>query len=658
MKVRSLSRFFMGMLAMCAIAACSNDELDVNGTNPDPDASKDAVYMNVTVQLPTGAGTRSATKPEGGTGSTEAGQDDENFVKEILLVLADKNNNFIGYGVQTGDPSNISGNNKTSYATTQKISKTVLASYYGDDETLTEDQRNIYVYVFCNPTTDLKNKIDAASKAKDETQRATWYNISGSTSETPAGVVTGNEIWKSNYFLMSTSDEAKAKKKLPFTLKEWEQYDSESNAFNFSGINKEGTSMEVNNSGLIPVERTAARFDFADKSPLKATSPCTYDVVTTTELEEEEGNQTEVTKTILQIELQKMALVNMSKDFYYLRRVSDDGTMTNAVICGIEKGANTSVDPVKAANYVVDTDADVKKAGFTNADYSTHFNFCLGNVTDGKWSIDQAARNGWFASPISTILGKKDIGGGYRIWRYATENTIPGDENNQKQGITTGIVFKGKMKATEATPPALSEALSSVSGDPKKDAILYAYSNNLYVRWTGVRDAALAAGSGTAFYTAVFGTPTNTPSAEKGKEVYSNDEESPDYLWDKWNNVSTAGDTEFNSFREKAKEANFTLYQSSNEEEGNEGYFCYYYYWNRHNDNGQNTVMGPMEFGVVRNNVYKLGVTNISRLGHPRVPENDPDPVDPGDPDESADVYFTVSVEVLPWVVRVNNIEF
>lgn len=65
-----------------------------------------------------------------------------------------------------------------------------------------------------------------------------------------------------------------------------------------------------------------------------------------------------------------------------------------------------------------------------------------------------------------------------------------------------------------------------------------------------------------------------------------------------------------------------------------------------------------MEFSVVRNNVYKLAVTNIAQLGHPRIPENDPDSPGPDTPDESDDIYLTVTCEVLPWVVRVNNIEF
>ena len=88
------------------------------------------------------------------------------------------------------------------------------------------------------------------------------------------------------------------------------------------------------------------------------------------------------------------------------------------------------------------------------------------------------------------------------------------------------------------------------------------------------------------------------------------------------------------------------------------GFYFYYFYWNRHNDNGRNGGMGPMEFAVVRNNVYKLSVTRISQLGHPRISSNDPDKPTPDKPDEDGKLYFTVNVEVLPWTVRVNNIIF
>ena len=68
--------------------------------------------------------------------------------------------------------------------------------------------------------------------------------------------------------------------------------------------------------------------------------------------------------------------------------------------------------------------------------------------------------------------------------------------------------------------------------------------------------------------------------------------------------------------------------------------------------------MGPMEFCTVRNNVYKLAVTEIKRLGHPRRADNDPDNPKPDTPDEKSDVYITVDSKVVPWVVRINNITF
>ena len=72
-----------------------------------------------------------------------------------------------------------------------------------------------------------------------------------------------------------------------------------------------------------------------------------------------------------------------------------------------------------------------------------------------------------------------------------------------------------------------------------------------------------------------------------------------------------------------------------------------------------------MKFAVVRNNVYTLCVDGSNKLGHPTPPTNpenpenpDPDPVDPTDTDEEKNYYFNVTVKVLPWVVRVNHIEF
>ncbi len=46
------------------------------------------------------------------------------------------------------------------------------------------------------------------------------------------------------------------------------------------------------------------------------------------------------------------------------------------------------------------------------------------------------------------------------------------------------------------------------------------------------------------------------------------------------------------------------------------------------------------------------------RYGHPGKPGDDPDPENPPTPNETPETWFTVELHVLPWVVRVNNIEF
>lgn len=637
------------MLAMCTIAGCSGNEL--NGSNePEvyPGHPEDAVYMNVNIQLPVGGkNTRSSTDSDSdddygtSTDGTEVGKDYENKVNGVLIVLADANNNFIAAGEHNSLPVVREG----IVNTTQKINKSALAAYYGSG-TLGTGKDQVNLYVFCNPTMELK-KIFEKSGADSE-----WIDEIATLEEEPDGSVKGAAVWGGNDhkagFLMATASSKDIKKYIPKNFTDWDNFTNEKNAFDFSGKNTLSNGTEIGNIGNIHVERVVARFDFKDGSPSKDQ---TYVIA-------EKDN-----KPTLKVKLNKMALVNMSKHFYYLRRVSDDGLADNVEICG------TEYDSGQNCNFVVDTDAE-QKNGAIDASYpfADYFNFCLGHQDNNTWSIDETARDQWYTSLIKDVIDNQNeednddewnnnhSRDGYRIWRYATENTIPG-RNNQENGISTGIVFKGKILVTEDAPQALQDAINNATGNSDADAILYAYSNQLYVSWTEVRKAALDATANEEFKKAVFGTPKNTPS----ETVYSDDTKSPDYLWNIWHNVKGHNDAAaLSAFKEVAtnKDHQFTLYQSSEDKNDGAGYYCYYFYWNRHNDNGNNGVMGPMEFAVVRNNVYKLSVVDINRLGHPRLSENDPDPVDPGTPDEKGDIYLKLSVEVLPWVVRINDIEF
>lgn len=635
------------MLAMCTIAGCSDNELN-GGNEPGvyPGHPEDAVYMNVNIQLPVGGkNTRSETDSDKdddygtSTDGTEVGKDYENKVNGVLIVLADASNNFIAAGEHNSLPVVREG----IVNTTQKINKSALAAYYGNG-TLGAGKDQVNLYVFCNPTMELKQIFEKSGTDNK------WIDEIATLEEEPNGTATGAAVWGGNDhkagFLMATASSKDIKKYIPKNFTDWDNFTTENNAFDFSGKNTLSNGTEIGNIGNIRVERVVARFDFKDGSPSKDQ---TYVIA-------EKDN-----KPTLKVKLNKMALINMSKHFYYLRRVSDNGLANNVEICG------TEYDSGQSCNFVVDTDAE-QKNGDINASYpfADYFNFCLGHQDNNTWSIDETARDQWYTSLISDVIKKDEDNDdkwnnnhsrdGYRIWRYATENTIPG-MNKQENGISTGIVFKGKIQVTTDAPQALQDAINKATGDSNADAILYAYSNQLYVSWTEVRKAALDATANEEFKKAVFGTPKNTPS----ETVYSDDTKSPDYLWNIWHNVKGHNDAAaLSAFKEVAtnKDHQFTLYQSSEDKNDGAGYYCYYFYWNRHNDNGNNGVMGPMEFAVVRNNVYKLSVVDINRLGHPRLSENDPDPVDPGTPDEKGDIYLKLSVEVLPWVVRINDIEF
>lgn len=60
---------------------------------------------------------------------------------------------------------------------------------------------------------------------------------------------------------------------------------------------------------------------------------------------------------------------------------------------------------------------------------------------------------------------------------------------------------------------------------------------------------------------------------------------------------------------------------------------CYYTYWIKHADDGDDTAFGTMEYAIVRNNLYQLTVTSVSGIGDPQ----------PGDSE------LTIEVAVRNW---------
>ncbi|MCH5230427.1 MAG: Mfa1 fimbrilin C-terminal domain-containing protein [Muribaculaceae bacterium] len=456
-----------------------------------------------------------------------------------------------------------------------------------------------------------------------------------------------------------------------------------------------------------------------------------------------------------------MCLVNMAKNYYYLRRVSDDGSNetdadnTNEWFIG---GTEMS------DNYVVDYDWSAKRTvgGIKASNEKDYFNFPL--YTDDVKNADAGGettgyaynRFGWYTDRIQEDFLDKDpsndtwtnpsTGSGYKIWRYVTENTIPatakgadgsdGTTDQQKTVQSTGIVFKGRIVAgrdieEDTDHKYMSEKVKdaitaiNVDGfgkgiakyedledeDREKIPYLYSYNNILYAGHEELIERANADGNNGPLHHVANEilahwvlvekpddfTVTHTPKNGTVTKVYiykekpaSGDESMTVEAWAKINKKDSDGKAEPEYFLVKDEDgkevqeyrdyeidmdhflslaplSDVVVYRPYNEDEKDIngqsmgdgwGYYCYYFYWNRHNDNGKGGLMGPMEFATVRNNVYKLAVTNINKLGHPRNTDHDPDPLTPETPDEDPTNYIQVQVNVLPWVVRVNNIEF
>ena len=681
----------IGLCAAAMVASCS-DDAPRSGAGQEELPADAGVWFGMGVQLPADAGSRSQTTEGGGsTGGTEIGRSEENRIHRALVVFADKDNGFIAYttasqggiSIGGGETASTSGNGSIT-PNADGVSASIIASlpasqlntYYsqkaGDDGILMDNQ--VKVYVFANYPLDL---LEAFKAMGDEGVGSTdWTDWSCEVSERSSDNEDLTDADNKNTAVLQVtsglpmSNASVATAYIPKSIEDWLPFTDEEKPFEMSKVNTEGDKIDNSFSsvnmtgGPVNLQRSVARFDFKDGSM----NNFTYHVG----IYGKGGNT-------LDVELIRMNLVNMSKQFYYLQRVSNNGHASGDgfMLCGRDLPGNYVVDVAADLKCVHNTDATrTSGIGEKGEPYSKYYNFCFGSgETADQWKIDLAARDQWYRATPSEVAGQganmNEATGEYKIWRYVTENTIPGI-TQQKVALSTGIVFEGMLRKTAETPKDLADAIDEnyyVDGDGNKvdkgvagarldHPILYMFDNVLYVKFTAVLAAAHATAPGDVLNNAVL--IPNKGYAHSVAEYYT--------AWQNAGGGQEAGEqgyAQFMEFKKAAVDAGITIYQWATDEymgagqtEPHKGYFCYYYYWNRHNDNGIPGVMGQMEFAVVRNNVYKISVDKIRRIGHPRRTENDPDPQTPDTPDEVSDVYLDVQVTTLPWVVRRNSVEF
>lgn len=302
------------------------------------------------------------------------------------------------------------------------------------------------------------------------------------------------------------------------------------------------------------------------------------------------------------VKIEGYALTNLSKEQNHVRHIGDGHGISTPF--GTLNGNNYLITPYWADKNGVTFGADGNFTG--NPATTTWFYNTLAAVsaesenltieTDGSFKNGGAAATYYRALPTTdedpgTVTGGTSSSNpevGAKM-AYCFENST--DIDHQTHGLSTGISFVARMyKDKDCTQPITS---------------LYQYNGYNFENLKAIGEA--------------FGA--NTPKV-----------------------IQDLIDGTTPETKENLEKAGIKKYSSN---------ICYYYTTEiKHFDNGNNNTLGNMEFAIMRNNIYSLAITNISKIGDPIV---DPTPETPNETKEAA---LKVSVKIIPWIVRYNDIEF
>lgn len=577
MKIRNL--LLAGLVTILAWS-CSEDALQGGGTTTPEAASKK--YMEVSIKMP--ATTRTGTS---NSMDTEAGKDYENKVNEVLVVVLNSDTeNSEGDICFVKSVKTAANSNTTTEGVHTGSNNSTVTARINDVPLETESDKYYIVYAFINPT---QKMVEMYGEPKGGDWKDFYEQAAGT--DVTAFINSYANKENSSFFMTDTGADAE--------LSKYEAKKAEAFAEQGKG------SGEYKLSATVKVERAVARFDYkASKTDNIYYFPLDSD-----------GSEPEEGKADLAIQLEGYKLMNVSKSFYHLRRVTKaDATGTAAS----EESTDITYGGLETStNYVVDCDWTGKKAWLVDPN------------ADGEF--DKRAE--LFFTPLNPPAGTSSGGykpledledsdnyenKGYYIMGYCTENTIPSIAG-QLSGISTAMVFKAK-----------------VSGKLMKEAdmtALYEYNGTVYNKW------------------------------DYFKKAWNNQHEEGDKIDDKQDAEPTGDDLKALKVKIGGEVKRIPIFDKN--EENPYGY-VYYIYRNRHNDNNLPAVMGTMEFAVVRNNIYKLTVSKIAKLGYTNDPTEPPttdpepevDPPTPDLPDEDSKAYMEVTVNILNWTVRENEIVF
>lgn len=296
---------------------------------------------------------------------------------------------------------------------------------------------------------------------------------------------------------------------------------------------------------------------------------------------------------ITNITLKGYYVVNARKEGYYFRHVDKEGSATNPLGEANYGNSTTSLP------YVVDPKTYSKTYSGTPAalagSYATWY-------LQGSGAFDLLSF-GSFGGTYTAMPGYSSAAAETKVAAYCYENTML--KEKQKNGYTTGIVFKAEIAPSKMMQKkAGSGGVEENSTFTSMSEIFY-HSGIFYKDIAALKEAGVLLADGTTSSSA-----SGAPADLKKNDVQC--------------------------FKKGSADGKFV---------------CYYPYWIKH-ISSDDVAEDVMEFGIVRNNVYKVTVTGIQGVGKDGVTE---DIITDTETDDPTTVLLNVKLSIKPWIVRTNN---
>ena len=396
----------------------------------------------------------------------------------------------------------------------------------------------------------------------------------------------------------------------------WTETNGNYTNFLMSSADEPTEKLTINNNSenepakvTVNVERMAARVDYFAQNKYTCTDPAYNDAT---------------------VEITGATIVNrLTAGSYLLKRVADDAQGTNLEYLGLE----TPVAGGKATNYVLDpwtadkTEANLQGTPFIVGEQSV----AAAGLYDAETYIPTRSDNPKDWADYCKAGATNATEDGYLRVGYALENTT--DRLSTSLNYNTGIVFKAQFHPVEVNGYTDGQTFFTYNG------VIYpmltdmmGQLNNLedFSTYTDKAIDALTDWNGLKSFAASFvSDPTGYAdyltefANEHSTDVFTANAEELTWKYYLNNELGVVEDAQNGpQINQKGVETRAKLYASS--KELLRTYYngqCYYIWWLRHSNDGDEDTNGMMEYAVVRNNIYKVNVISIYSLGGD-IPDN------------------------------------